>query len=84
MSLALKMRLDAATVNLLTEHSVSYALTAVVGEENKPWSKFTPSGSLQFTVTNEKAPELEAGEYIVTLTKVEAKEPEPVSVSRET
>jgi hypothetical protein len=42
----------------------------VTGEENKPWSKYTPSGKLSFTVTNEAAPQLEQGEYLVTLTKV--------------
>jgi hypothetical protein len=64
------MRLNGATMNLIGEHSVSYRLDAVSGEENKPWSKYTPVGGLQFTVTNEAAPQLEAGEYIVTLTKV--------------
>lgn len=70
MTLTLKMRLNGATKNLLGEHQVSYRLDAVTGEENKPWSKYTPSGSLQFTVTNEAAPELEPGEYLVTVTKI--------------
>ena len=75
MSLSLKMRLGAATKNLLADHSVSYGLTAVSGEENKPWSKYTPSGSLQFTVTNEAAPELAEGDYLVTLTRIEPPAP---------
>ena len=33
MSLELKMRLNGATKNLLGEHSVSYRLDAVTGEE---------------------------------------------------
>lgn len=70
MSLALKMRLNGATKNLIGEHSISYRLDAVTGEENKPWSKYTPAGALQFTVTNEAAPQLEAGEYLVTITKI--------------
>ena len=73
MSLVLKMKL--AT----TSHShhvaegavnVSYSLHPVSGKENEPWSKWTPTGSLQFTVTNPDAPQLEPGEYLVTLTKV--------------
>lgn len=70
LSLSLKMRLNCATKDMSGEHSISYQLEAVSGEENKPWSKYTPAGSLRFTVTNEAAPELEPGEYIVTLTKV--------------
>ena len=70
MALTLKMRLNGATKQLIGEHNVSYRLDAVTGEENKPWSKFTPTGALQFTVTNPDAPQLEQGEYIVTLTKV--------------
>jgi hypothetical protein len=64
------MRLASATKQLLGDKSVAYGLNAVSGEENKPWSKFTPSARLDFTVTNPDAPELEAGEYLVTLTKV--------------
>lgn len=69
--LALKMRLAEAKADLLqpTSH-VSYRLHAVTGDENKPWSKYTPNGSLAFDVTNPDAPQLEAGEYLVTLTKV--------------
>lgn len=81
MSLTLKMRLNGASKNLIGEHNVSYRLDAVTGEENKPWSKYTPSGHLVFTVTNEAAPELEAGEYLVTLEKIA---PAEMNVSRET
>jgi len=72
MSLQLKMRLTGAIKNLLDNPSVIYRLDAVSGgsEENKKWSKYTPSGALNFTVTNEACPLLEAGEYLVTLTKV--------------
>jgi hypothetical protein len=61
------MRLDGVTKN---ESGISYRLDAVTGEENKPWSKYTPCGVLQFTVTNEAAAELEPGEYLVELTKI--------------
>lgn len=70
MSLVLKMRLQSATKSLLADKQVNYILYPVSGEENKPWSKFTPSGNLTFTVTNPDATELEAGEYLVTLAKV--------------
>ena len=30
-------------------------LTAVLGPENEPWSKYTPSGQLGFTLTNPSA-----------------------------
>lgn len=72
MSLQLKMRLTGATKNLLGDKSIAYRLDAVSADspENKTWSKYTPSGALQFNVTNEACPELEAGEYLVTLTKV--------------
>ncbi len=30
-------------------------LAPVYGEENKPWSKFTPCGSMQLTITNPDA-----------------------------
>lgn len=70
MSLTLKMRLAGATKQLIGEPSVSYSLFAVGGEENKPWSKYTPAGKLEFTVTNPEASQLDGGEYLVTLTKV--------------
>lgn len=69
MALQLKMRLQSVTAQLVGEHQISYSLTAVSGDENKPWSKYTPAGQLQFTVTNPDAQELEAGDYLVTLTK---------------
>lgn len=31
------------------------ALAPVYGEDNKPWSKFTPCGSMQLTITNPDA-----------------------------
>lgn len=71
MSLQLKMRLQAATKQMLGEQQITYALCAVSGDENKPWSKYTPSGNLTFVVTNPAAPELDAGDYLITLTKVE-------------
>lgn len=70
MSVTLKMRLQTATKSLLTDRQVNYDLCAVSGDENKPWSKFTPSGSLKFCVTNPDCPELEAGDYLVILTKI--------------
>lgn len=50
---------------------VAYKLIAVYGPGNEQWARFTPSGTLAFTVTNPEAPELEVGaEYIVTLSPV--------------
>jgi len=70
MSLQLKMKLQSATCT--TESGqIDYRLEAVSGPENEPWSKFTPTGSLLFSVTNPACAELEAGDYLVTLTKVE-------------
>lgn len=70
--LTLKMQLTGKSGNLIGEHRLSYRLDGVTGEENKPWSKYTPEAHLVFVVTNEAAPELEPGEYLVTLTRVEA------------
>lgn len=70
MALVLKMRLQRATRELVGDPSVNYQLFAVTGEENKPWSKYTPGGQLQFTVNNPDCPALEAGDYLVTLEKV--------------
>lgn len=71
MPLTLKMSLTGKSKDELQERSVSYRLDAVSGDENKPWSKYTPSGHLTFMVTNEAAPELEPGEYLVELRKIE-------------
>lgn len=79
MSLTLKMTLTGKSTNTLGEHNVSYRLDAVSGDENKPWSKYTPSGHLTFTVTNESAPELEPGDYLVTLEKVAPPEAPPAA-----
>lgn len=72
MALTLKMRLNAANKAFPGGDLVAtrYELAPVSGKENEPWSKWTPSGKLEFTVTNPEAPELEPGEYIVTLTKL--------------
>lgn len=77
MSLTLKMHLSGASKNLLGEHNVSYRLDAMSGEENQPWSKYTPSGHLVFTVTNPAAPELAEGEYLVELRRIEPPEAAP-------
>lgn len=70
MSLTLKMKLDSSTKHFgYANGQVDYRLAAVSGKENEPWSKFTPMGKLEFSVTNPEAPELEPGEYIVTLTR---------------
>lgn len=71
MSLVLKMSLSGKSRNEMGEPQINYRLDAVSGEENKPWSKYTPAAHLVFTVTNAAAPELEPGEYMVTLERVE-------------
>jgi hypothetical protein len=35
--------------------SEEVTLQAVMGEENKPWSKYTPSGELRMTINNPEA-----------------------------
>jgi len=71
MALRLKMKLGNVTSYEPAEpggRMEAYSLHAVFGEANKPWSKFTPSGRLDFTVTNPDAERLEVGrEYFVTL-----------------
>lgn len=48
-------------------------LTAVMGDENKPWSKWTPSGVLKMSITNPDAvASIELGrEYWIDLTPCE-------------
>ena len=68
MALRLKMKLWTTLQSAADGKNVSYNLAAVVGDENKPWSKFTPTGTLHFTVTNPDAEELKlGGEYFVTI-----------------
>ena len=70
MALRLKMKLGSVTNYEPNEpgRADTYYLNPVFGEENKPWSKWTPSGRLEFTVTNPDADKLELGrEYFVTL-----------------
>jgi hypothetical protein len=66
MSIQLKMKL-AGKQATPDQAQVSYTLQAVSGPENQPWSRFTPSGKLEFTVTNPDCPQLDAGDYLVTL-----------------
>jgi hypothetical protein len=37
------------------EVAIDVTLSPVLGDENKPWSKYTPSGSLEMTITNPDA-----------------------------
>jgi len=69
MALVLKMNLASAQKQMIGDTVINYKLYAVSGETNKPWSKFTPSGSLDFSVSNPQAEELGPGEYLVTITK---------------
>ncbi len=73
MALRLKMKLGCVTEYAPGNgRNTHYKLHAVMGEENKPWSLFTPCGTLEFTVTNDAAKPLENGrEYFVTLEPVE-------------
>lgn len=52
--------------------SITYILNPVtVGEENKEWSKWTPSGKLEMVITNPEA-KFEIGkEYYLDFTEVE-------------
>ena len=48
-------------------------LSAVMGKDNEPWSKYTPSGLLKISITNPEAVgAIELGrEYWIDLTPVE-------------
>jgi len=63
-------------------------LSAVMGEENKPWSKWTPSGEIRMSITNPEAvAQFEVGkDYFVDFTpcesaagQAEQRQPEPKS-----
>lgn len=60
--------------------SESVTLNPCGGEDNKQWSKWTPSGSIQMTITNQAALEqFEIGkEFFVTFEPVPAKAPKTV------
>jgi len=45
---------------------------AIYGEENKTWSKWTPSGKLEITITNPDAQKFEVGkEYYLDFSPAE-------------
>ncbi len=70
MPLRLKMKVGCTTTYAAAagEKNTNYRLDAVYGEANQPWSKFTPSGRLDFTITNPAAEDLENGrEYFVPI-----------------
>jgi len=51
-----------SVTNSDTEGGKRYFFDAAVeGEENKSWSKWTPSGRLEVTITNPDAQKFEAG-----------------------
>lgn len=55
-----------------------YLLAPVAGPGNEQWSKWTPSGILQYTVTNPECPDLVLnGEYYVDLVPVPKPEAPP-------
>jgi len=46
------------------QYSDTVKLSAVSGEENKTWSKYTPSGSVELTITNpETFDQFKIGEF---------------------
>lgn len=70
MSLRMKVKLNSVRRHAGDPGSIEYFLAPVYGdsEENKRWSKWTPNGAIQFTVTNPECPELALGkEYFVDI-----------------
>src|SRR6267154_2455324 len=70
----LKMHVTSVKSNRLQDggyDSDEIRLTAVYGDANKSWSKWTPSGQLTFTVTNSEVigKILPYGYYVVELTE---------------
>jgi hypothetical protein len=57
-------------------HYQQVRLTAVYGDDNKSWSKWTPSGSIQLQISNPEAyDQLKLGQaYFVDFTPAPAKE----------
>jgi hypothetical protein len=53
MNIRAKFSCNAVTKN--ADGSERVELVAVYGDENKPWSKFTPSGNLAMTISNPDA-----------------------------
>ena len=60
------------------QYSDTVKLTAVAGDENKTWSKYTPSGSVELTISNPEAfDQFKIGEfYFVDFTRAPATEAE--------
>ncbi len=48
-------RYDQTTRELIPGTAETVKLTAVAGDENKPWSMYTPSGSVEIAITNPDA-----------------------------
>lgn len=68
----LKMHVTSVKSNRLQDggyDSDEIRLTAVYGDANKSWSKWTPSGQLTFTVTNPEVRILPGKYYFVDLTE---------------
>lgn len=76
MSVVAKMRLLRCTEHAGSSGNTGsreVVLNAVAGEENKPWSIWTPSGELRLCVNNPACfPHFKLGKtYLVTLTEIE-------------
>lgn len=71
MSLRLKVKCQSVKHMGGTTPAREYLLTPVYGQGNESWSRYTPSGIIQFTVTNPEAPELAVDkEYFVDVAEV--------------
>lgn len=75
-----RLKMKCQSVKLIGGNSPQreYLLSPVYGQGNETWSKFTPSGVLQYTVTNPDCPDLVLdAEYFVDLTPAPKPEAPP-------
>ena len=71
MSKTIKAKFTVITVTTFADGSKQVILNAAIhGEENKEWSKWTPSGEIKMNITNPDV-EFEFGDYYLTLEKAE-------------
>lgn len=55
MTVTAKFKVEAVTQHAWSQHAKTVKLSAVAGEENKPWSEYTPSGTIELQITNPAA-----------------------------
>lgn len=58
MNVTAKFQVQSVTRHSWNKEAVTVKLSAVSGKENEPWSKYTPSGSLEMQIDNPPAAEV--------------------------